>query len=124
MTFYFHCFVYRSSRFTFVSDEFSGKYGVDPGENTKFALGFSLSAYFKFTLLENVTMENIIAMYSNYLKRAQNIDLDYQMRFAVYINRYMSVDILFHTLINDDASSRVQFKEIFGLNLKYTFHKK
>ena len=113
-----------TSRLTFVSDEFSGKYGVEQGKNTQFALGFSLSAYFKFKVMENVTMQNIIAMYSDYLQRAQNIDLDYQMRFSVHVNKYMSMDILFHTLIDDNASSKVQFKEIFGLGLKYVFHKK
>lgn len=113
-----------TTRFTFVSDEFSGKYGVEPGKNTNLALGFSLSAYFKFKVMENVTMQNIIAMYSNYLQRAQNVDLDYQMRFSVLVNKYLSMDILFHTLIDDNASSKVQFKEIFGLSVKYTFHKK
>lgn len=113
-----------TARFTFVSDDFSGKYGVDPGKNSKLALGFSLSAYFKFKVMENVTMKNIIALYSNYLERAQNVDIDYQMSFSVLVNKYLSMDILLHTLIDDNASSKVQFKEIFGLSVKYTFHKK
>lgn len=113
-----------TARFTFVSDEFSGKYGVEAGKNTKFALGFSLSAYIKFKFLENVTMHNIIAMYSNYLQRAQNVDLDYQMRFSIPLNKYLGMDILLHTLIDDNASSKVQFKEIFGLSFRYTFHKR
>ncbi len=113
-----------TARFTFVSDEFSGKYGVDPGKNTKLALGFSLSAYFKFKILEDVTMQNILAVYSNYLQRAQNIDIDYQIRFSVPVNKYLAMDILLHTLIDDNASSKVQFKEIFGLSVKYTFHRK
>lgn len=112
-----------TARFTFVSDEFSGKYGVEQGENTNLALGFSLSAYFKLKLMENVTMQNIIAIYSDYLEKAQNVDLDYQIRFSVYVNKYMSMDIFLHTLIDDNASNKVQFKEIFGLNLKYVFHK-
>ena len=113
-----------STRFTFVSDEFSGKYGVDPGKNTKIALGFSLSAYFKFKIFEDVTMQHIFALYSNYLQKAQNVDIDYQVRFSVPVNKYLSMDILLHTLIDDNASSKVQFKEIFGLSVKYTFHRK
>ena len=113
-----------TSRFTFVNDEFSGKYGVDPGENVKFALGFSLSAYFNFEILENITMQNIIALYSNYLNNAQNVDVDYQAKFSTDINKYMTVDILFHMLIDDNASSKIQLREIFGLGLKYVFHKK
>jgi hypothetical protein len=113
-----------TSRFTFVSDEFSGKYGVEPGENVKFALGFSLSAYFNFKITNNISMQNIIAMYSNYLQRAQNVDLDYRAKFTIDVNKYMNVDLLFHTLIDDNASSKVQFKEIFGLGLRYIFHKR
>lgn len=113
-----------TARYTFVSDEFSGKYGVDPGENLKFALGFSLSAYLKFEIMENITMQNIIALYSNYLINPQNVDLDYQAKFIIDVNKYMTVDVLFHTLIDDNASSKIQFKEIFGLGLKYIFHKK
>lgn len=113
-----------TARYTFVSDEFSGKYGVDPGENLKFALGFSLSAYLKFEIMENITMQNIIALYSNYLINPQNVDLDYQAKFIIDVNKYMTVDVLLHTLIDDNASSKIQFKEIFGLGFKYIFHKK
>ncbi len=113
-----------TARFTFVSDEFSGKYGVDPGENVKFALGFSLSGYFNFKLSSNISMQNILAMYSNYLQRAQNVDVDYRAKFTIDVNKYMNVDLLLHTLIDDNASSKVQFKQIFGLGLKYIFHKR
>jgi len=111
-------------RYTFVSDDFSGKYGVEEGKNVKLGLGFSLSAYFKFTLMKNITMENIIALYSNYLDNPQNVDLDYQMNYSIYVNKYLSMKIIFHTLIDDNASSKVQFKEVFGLGLTYIFHKK
>ena len=113
-----------SARFTFVSDEFSGKYGVDQGENYKFDLGFSLSAYYKLTLMKNVTLENIFALYSNYLENPQNIDIDYQMNFDLLINKYLSMNIKFHVIVDDNASKQVQFKEIFGLGVKYMFHKK
>jgi hypothetical protein len=113
-----------TSRFTFVNDEFSGKYGVEVGENVKFALGFSLSAYLNFEVLENINMQNIIALYSNYLNKAQNVDVDYQSTFSTDINRYMTANVLFHLLIDDNASSKIQLKQIFGLGLKYVFHKK
>lgn len=113
-----------TSRFTFVSDEFSGKYGVEQGENTKIGLGFSLSSYFKFVLFENVTMENIFALYSDYLNKPKNIDIDYQMNYIINVNKYMTMRIALHMLIDDNASSKIQFKEFFGLGVTYTFHKK
>lgn len=113
-----------STRFTFVSDEFSGSYGVESGKNTKIALGFSLSAFFKFKIFEDVTMQHIFALYANYLEKPQNVDIDYQIQFSLPVNRYLSMDILLHTIINDDASSKIQFREIFGLGVKYSFHRK
>ena len=111
-------------RFTFVSDEFSGNYGVEPGKNSKLGLGFSLTGYFKFNLMENITMENIVALYSNYLDHPQNIDVDYQSNYSFYINKHLSMRITLHMLIDDNASSKIQFKEVFGLGIKYLFHKK
>jgi len=113
-----------TSRFTFVSDKFSGKYGVDLGKNTSFSLGFNLSAYFKFSIMENIKMENIINLYSDYLNKPQNVDLDYLINFFINVNKYITMNLRLHTLIDDNASSRIQFSEILGFGLKYTFHKK
>ena len=113
-----------TSKFTFVSDEFSGKYGVEEGENTNIGLGFNLSGYFKFLLIENVTMENILSMYSDYLNKPGNVDIDYQMNYLINVNKYMNMRVALHMLIDDNASSKIQIKEIFGLGVTYTFHKK
>lgn len=112
-----------SARYTFVSDEFSGKYGVDEGKNINFSLGFNLSAYFKSEIMKDVTMESIVAVYSDYLNKPQNIDIDYQLNIFVKINKNLSTNLGLHAIIDDDASSKVQFKEVFGLGLNYIFHK-
>ncbi|WP_435261145.1 DUF3078 domain-containing protein [Tenacibaculum sp. nBUS_03] len=113
-----------TSRFTFVSDEFSGKYGVPLGDNSSFSLGFDLSAYFKFDVMQDVQMENILTVYSDYLNSPQNIDIDYQMRFFIKVNEYLSMNLGFHAVIDDNASSKIQFKQVFGLGLNYIFHKR
>lgn len=113
-----------TARFTFVSDEFSGKYGVAQGDNSSFSLGFNLSAYFKFDVMKDVQMENILTVYSDYLNSPQNIDIDYQMRFFIKINEYLSMNLGFHAIIDDNASSKIQFKQVFGLGLNYIFHKR
>jgi len=112
-----------TARYTFVSNEFSGKYGVEEGKTSKLGLGFNLSAYYKKEIMKDVTMENILAVYSDYLNNPQNIDIDYQLNFFVKINKNLSTNLSLHTIIDDDASSKVQFKEVFGLGLNYIFHK-
>jgi len=113
-----------TTRFTFVSDEFSGKYGVDSGENVKFSLGFNLSAYFKFDVMENIVMENILSLYSDYLNKPQNIDVDYQTNFNIKVNKLITMSLKLHTIIDDNASSKIQFSEIFGFGIKYIFQQK
>ena len=74
-----------TTRLTFVNDFFSGKFGVKEGENYVFSLGFNLTGYFKFFIMENVEMENIITVYSDYLKKPQNLDLDLKKLHLVQI---------------------------------------
>lgn len=110
-----------TSKITMVSDEFSGSYGTDLGKNSRYELGFNASLLYKALLMENVTMENILTVYSNYLDTPQNIDIDYQLSFVMQINKYLSTNLNFHTIVDDNASSKVQFKEVFGLGINYKF---
>jgi len=111
-----------TSRFTFVSRPFSGMYGVPEGKTSIYGLGFNMSAFLKFKLMKDVVMENIIALYSDYLDNPQNIDVNHQMNFYVTINEYLSTNLTLHIISDTNASSRVQFRQLFGLGIKYTFH--
>jgi hypothetical protein len=110
-----------TSKITIVSDEFSGSYGTDLGKNARYEFGFNASLFYKTTLMENVTMENIVNIYTNYLEKTQNFDVNYQLNFVMQINKYLSTNLNFHTIVDDNASSKVQFKEVFGLGVNYIF---
>lgn len=112
-----------TSRFTFVSKPFSGRYGVPEGKRSTYGLGFNMSAFLKYKLMKNVTMENIVAIYSDYLMNPENIDVNYQMNFLVTINKYLTTNLTLHGIADDNASSRIQLREVFGLGVNYTFHK-
>jgi hypothetical protein len=66
-------------------------------------------------------MENIVNIYTNYLEKTQNFDVNYQLNFVMQINKYLSTNLNFHTIVDDNASSKVQFKEVFGLGVNYIF---
>ncbi len=110
-----------TSKITMVSDEFSGLYGTDLGKNTRYELGFNGSLNHKTTVMENITMENIVNVYANYLDKPQNMDLDYQLNFVMQINKYLSTNLNFHAIVDDNATSKMQFKEVFGLGVNYIF---
>lgn len=112
-----------TARLTFVSKEFSGKFGTDPGKTSNFGLGFNLSAYLKYQLMKDLTMENIIALYADYLDKPKNVDVNYQTNFYVSVNKYLSMNVTFHVISDSNASSKVQFRQLFGVGVNYTFHK-
>ena len=113
-----------TARYTFVNDLFSGQFGVKEGRNTAFSLGFNLSGYYKFSIMKNVEMENIITVYSDYLDNVGNIDLDYQTSIRFKVNSHIKMHMTFHTIIDDNFSSKIQFRQLFGLGVNYSFHKK
>lgn len=113
-----------TARFTFVNDFFSGKFGVDEDKNSAFSLGFNLSGYYKFSLMENIEMENVLTMYTDYLANVGNIDIDYQTNIRFKVNKHIKMQMTFHAIMDDNASSRVQFRQLFGLGVNYSFHEK
>ena len=112
-----------TSRFTFVSRAFSGQYGVAEGKRSVYGLGFNLSGYIKFKIIDNLVVENIVQLYSDYLDNPQNIDINHQANFFVNINKYLSMNVTLHVIIDDNAVNKVQFRQLFGLGFNYTFHK-
>lgn len=113
-----------TARYTLVSDAFSGQFGVEKGKNTAFSLGFNLSGYYKFTMAKNVEMENILTLYTDYLANVGNIDVDYLTNIRFKVNKNIKMLMTFHIIIDDNASSKIQFRQLFGLGLNYSFHEK
>lgn len=98
-----------------------GYFGVDANETIRYELGASISAYYKFDIMENVSMENVLNLYSDYLEDPQNVDLDYTMNLAMTINKYLSANIAFQAIYDDNAFQGFQIKEVFGIGINYGF---
>lgn len=96
-------------------------FGVDEGENKRLELGFSARFYHKFDLMENITMENIFALYSNYLEEPENVDLDLTINIVMKVNKYFSTNLIFQTIYDDNAYTGFQLREVFGFGINYSF---
>ena len=96
-------------------------FGVDEGKSTRFEFGASVGAYYKFDLMKNISMENILNLYSNYLEDPQNVDLDYTMNLVMNINKYISTTLAYQTIYDDNAFEGLQTRQVFGLGLNYNF---
>jgi len=56
-------------------------FGVEQGKTSRLELGFNASGYFKFNIMENVSAENILNLYSDYLENPENIDVEYTFKY-------------------------------------------
>lgn len=116
-----------SSKFTFVSkdlrDKFTGVdyFGVDEGKTMRYELGFYAAGYYKFNLFENVSAENILNLYSNYLEDPQNVDVDYQLNIVMTINKFLSTNLSFQTIYDDNAFRGFQTRQVLGVGVNYGF---
>lgn len=99
----------------------SGAFGVDPGKKMRYELGASVSGYYKFNVMENVSVENILNLYTNYLDKPQNVDLDYQLNIAMKINKYLTTNFSYQTVYDDNAFAGLQTRQIIGLGVNTTF---
>lgn len=114
--------IFVNSVFTSAPDYIDESYyGVSQGETYRFEFGASLTAYAKLQLFENVTMENSLNLYSNYLDRAGNIDIDYLMNLEMSINKFLSANVIFQTIYDDNAVGAFQVREVFGLGFNVQF---
>ncbi len=124
-------------RFTFVNNDTlssHGAFGVTPGSHTLTEFGASLDAYYKVGIAKNITLENILKLYSNYLSQPQNIYADYAVNLYMKVNKLVTVNFGVE-LLNDpnakiptiDATgvttyhAPLQVRQIFGAGLTYKF---
>lgn len=118
-----------TAKFTFVDSFYTSipgyvnnsYFGVDANKSVLFQLGFNATAYYKFNIMENVTAENLLNLYSNYLKDPQNIDINYTLNIVMKINKVLSANLNFQAIYDDDAFSGFQTKEVFGVGVNYSF---
>jgi len=128
-----------STKFTFVLDEdlsAAGAFGLDPDQTARAELGAYIKIAFKKEILKNVTLDTKIDFFSNYLDHPQYVDVNWDLLLTFGINDYLSASLLTQLIydydikfgsdttgdgVPDTFEARVQFKELFGLGLTYSF---
>lgn len=129
-----------TGRITIVNDDrlsAAGAFGVDPGEIIRAEFGGFISfQYIKKDLVKNVNLETRLQLFSNYLDRPQNIDVNWENMIAMKINKFLVANITTQLIYDNDIDisvdenndgvvdafgPRVQFKEVLGIGLSYKF---
>ena len=117
-----------TQRITFVSQQFTKNleeektyFGVSKGGNHLFELGASVSGLYKFEVLENVFIENRLALYSDYLGEPKNIDFDYSLIATMKVNAHISTRLEVQLVYDDNAVQALQSRQVFGVGVSLTF---
>jgi hypothetical protein len=98
-----------------------GYFGVKANETSRFEFGAAIGGYGKFTLSKNIVMENVLNLYSNYLEDLKNVDIDYTISLVMSVNKWITANIAFQAIYDDNAVKGFQIREALGVGLTYGF---
>ena len=123
-----------AGKFTFVEDKYLsdlGAFGVDPGKRHKSQLGAYLKPRIEKTIMENVNLVSDATFFTAYDKSFGNIDVEWNLLLNMKINKYLNASISTTLKYDDDVKfiddnnvekgPRIQFKEIIGIGIGYSF---
>lgn len=111
-------------RFVFVHSEFTknGKsFGVSKDKVQLYEFGAALYTYYKFEIMKNISMENILLAYANYLHNTKGVDFDYQGTITLKVNKLFAANIYYEALYDFETLDAIQQKQSVGVGLKYSF---
>lgn len=128
-----------TSKTTFVMEPTlaaSGAFGVTPGENIRNEFGGYIRLFYKNDIMENIKLQTKLDLFSNYLDRPENIDINWEMLIAMKVNKFISVAIASQIIydhdikinvdkngdgVTDEIGPRTQFKELLTVGMAYSF---
>jgi hypothetical protein len=150
-----------TAKYTVVNDDslaFDGAYGVQGYEvdnngnvtnfeNTRMEIGGYLRLNYKKQIMENISYQTNLGLFSNYMNNPQNIDVNWDNILNMKVNKYISASITTSLIYDDDVDiavlkadgtpeqktladgttqadvigPRTQFKYVLGVGFAYTF---
>jgi hypothetical protein len=58
-----------------------------------------------------------LSLYSDYLDRPRNIDLDCTFNIVMKVNKSVSTNLIFQFIYDDNEIQRIQIREVLGVGL-------
>ena len=122
----------------------AGAFGVDAGQHSRLELGGYIRWNLSAKLMENITWTHQIDLFSNYLNKPGNVDVNWTGLLELKVNEALRTTISMHLIYDDDVTlekepSRTevndqgvvttipaelgpgtQFKEVLSIGVSYT----
>ncbi|MFP4525152.1 MAG: DUF3078 domain-containing protein [Bacteroidales bacterium] len=130
-----------SSKFTMMRDTSrfdQTKYGIDENKKSKKEVGAYVKSTYKFKINEDIDIENRVKLFTNYLYKPQNVDIDWEVTVNMRITEYIKASLNTHLIYDDDigfpvyeiidgeevqvgTTKKMQFKEDISIGVIYRF---
>lgn len=107
---------------------------ISHGFMSRTELGFLFTGKYVSKIMENINLENRLALYTDYINKFGNIDVNWFCQAEMTINKYVKTTVGIHTIYDDDIKTKVeengvqvtkgarlQLKQILALGAVYTF---
>lgn len=109
---------------------------IEEGENMRTEFGFLVTSEFSKEVWENVNLANQLSLYSDYLNKFGNVDVDWQLNLNMKVNDFVKANVGSHIRYDDDVKfkedtngdgklettgPRLQLKQLLGVGLVYEF---
>ena len=125
-----------------------GRFGVTPavldeagnvlieGERIRTELGILLTSGFSTEIFTNININNQLSLYTDYLNKFGNIDVDWELNVNMTVNNFVKASFGSHLRYDDDVKvkedlngdgnlesigPRIQFKQMLGVGVVYEF---
>ncbi|MEX0981647.1 MAG: DUF3078 domain-containing protein [Bacteroidales bacterium] len=118
------------------------RHGIEKDKRTRQEMGGQLLVKNSISILDGLDMSNTLRLFTNYLNKPQNVDVDWEINLERKINWYFTILLNFHFIYDDDIrfpvydekdtpvllpdgstkkEPKLQFKQFMGLTLSFKF---
>lgn len=104
------------------------------GRKSRNEVGLLVTNYWRKEFYKNMFVENRLSLYSDYMNKFGNIDVDWQIQMEMVVNKYVRANIGVHLIYDDDIKAKeevngqlvtvgpkIQLKQALGIGLTYSF---
>lgn len=102
---------------------------ISPGKKSRFEIGGYMNVLLTTVVAKNIDFRSKLDLFSNYLNKPQNIDVNWENTLNLKVNEYVTVQLVAHLIYDNDIvftdvngrGPRTQFRESMGVGLNYAF---
>ena len=102
---------------------------ISPGKRSRFEIGGYMNVLLTTVVAKNIDFRSKLDLFSNYLNKPQNIDVNWENTLNLKVNEYVTVQLVAHLIYDNDIvftdingrGPRTQFRESMGVGLNYAF---